>query len=660
MTQFSIRRAWRLAALLLAMLMLAGCVGQSPKETTLGTQGNDSTGSSSTAQTDPDVTQPSATEPEVTDPPPSLEPVTVLTCVKWRTYPELLSLGGGIVLASRNYYSTEADAIVNSMELIDVYSDTVVAAISNDGTREVVRQRFSDGRIVTADTKNSKFYVYDEALQLIDSFSAPRVDGFFSHDCKHYYYVDSDVLYRMEVSSGNRGRMALEEDLRLESLVSIHESQELLVARVYLSCYTDNCGIAVIDGKTGKLQLLRDDLYHVWLSGDQFYGVETNATICGYDVYFGALSGGTVTRITADALGGDQYGFSVLSGSNYLVRRLAPDEGEHNTTIFDLSNGGAGADMSGYGFDEALAASIYLKDEQLILGLCPDGYDYDPVLIDPKVLSYEGSLPSEQMPWTQLVDQEVIDTYLSEVEGPALPEALAQVRAQADGIEQKYGVKILIGEQTAQVRALSGYTVAADTDPAQIKNALDKLESGLALYPEGFLKQFRNGAGEGGLYFSLTGKIENTLETVGFARLCRDRYELVLDITDGDLDKTIHHEIWHAIEMYLSTDTFDTKQWSGCNPSGFTYYGKYDSGYEDLTRWTYTNGSGASSYFVDPYSRINGREDRARIMENVMSTDAAELMKSTALRSKLEIMSQAIREKFDTDGWTDVYWERYL
>ena len=659
----------RLLAALLAVLMLAGCAQQPPGETTISTIPTQSelTQPTQPTQTEPLPTRPVQTEPQPTDPeptppvepPPSIDPVTELKCINWKTYPEFLSLGDGLVLASRNYYSA-GQGIINSMEIIDVYADKVIAQTSKGQPMEPVLQLFEDGMILMAEEKTGKFHVYDRKLKLVKSFSAPRLDGFFSYDRKNYYFVNNDVLYRMDVASGNTGRMALEKDLRLDSLMNIHHERELLVARVFLSAHSTDCGIAVIDANTGKLRLLSERLSHVWLSDNMFYGVEMNSDVYGYDVYYGKLSDGQVQRITTEQLGGDKVGYSVLPGSHYMVRRLAPDEGERNTTIFDLSNGAVSASLTDYGFADATFAAIYLRQEQLILGLHANGYYFDMVLIDPKVLDYKEEVTPEAVQWQDRVDLTVADRYLSEVKGPALPDALAELRIQADVLEKKYGVKILMGQQTNSVCAHSTYGVTVNEDPTQIKTALERLDEALGLYPAGMLKQLRNGAGEGGLVFCLTGSIKGELPTVGFAQLCRSSYELVLDITAEDLDKTIHHELWHAIEMRLSTDTFATQQWNACNPSGFVYYGSYDKGYLELTKWTYSNGGGADSYFVDPYAQINGREDRARIMEEVMTGSGEELMKVSALRKKLQIMSDAIRDGFDTTGWADVYWEQYL
>lgn len=656
----------RLFAALMAVLMLAGCAQQPPAQTVPTTQPmqSDPTQPSQTEPLQTEMTQPSEpepTEPEPTDPPeppPSLDPVTYLSCTKFRTFPELLSLGDGLVLASRNFYN--AGSYVNTMEIIDVYANKVVAKLNNNCTLEPVLQCFPDGAILMAEPGAGQFHVYDQALKLQNSFAAPNLDGYFSYDRKNYYFVDNDVLCRMDVASGNVGTLALEYGFRLESLLSIHHDEELLVARVYLSAHSTDCGIAVIDAQNGKLRFLTRQLSHVWLSGDMFYGAQMNDGVYGYDVYYGKLSGGEVQRLTADKLEADLMGYSVMPESQYLIRRLDPDKGKDGTTIFDLANGAVMANMDDYSFPKAALNTIYLADEQLIFGLYAKGYDFSIVIIDPKVLTFKEALTPETVAWQGPVEMAVVRAYRTEVNGPGLPASLKDVRAQADALEKKYGVEILIGQQTTAACDHAAYKVTCSEDPAQIASGLQKLDEVLAQYPKGFLKQFRNGAGEGGLSFCLTGSMEGELPAVGFTQLCRYRYELVLDITAADLNKTIHHEIWHAIEMRLSTDTFNTQKWIDCNPSGFTYYGKYDSGYTKLTKWTYSAGNGKNSYFVDPYARINGLEDRARIMEEVMTGNGTELMKSAALKKKLQIMADAIRVGFNSNGWADVYWEQFL
>lgn len=82
----------------------------------------------------------------------------------------------------------------------------------------------------------------------------------------------------------------------------------------------------------------------------------------------------------------------------------------------------------------------------------------------------------------------------------------------------------------------------------------------------------------------------------------------------------------------------------------------------DCRHWTYYSGGDEGVYFVDGYSRTFASEDRARIMEFFMTRDddAQELIKSPAIKKKLQHMSSAVRSVFDTSGWESVRWERLL
>ena len=657
----------KLTGLLLALMLLCGCV-QQPSGTDPIIQSDSTEQTGSSQSTEPGETVPEVTKPEPTpDPLPEREAVTYLSCINYDVFPELLSLGGGRVVASRNTYNP-VQGIINSMEIINIYTDEVEAKAVKAHTMELVPQCFSDGAILMAEPDSGKFYVYDQKLTMIRSFSAPNLDGFFTYDRSGYYFVQDSILYCMELATGAISEVTLDRQLRFESLLSIHPDKERLVARVYVSDHSNVCAIAVIDADTGTVRLLRDDLTHVWLTDEMFYGVEMNSAALSYDVYYGDLASGEVQYISTEQLYAGSVSYAVMPGSHYLMWKLAPDDGERATKIYDLSNGATVADMNNYDFLTAAFSTIYLEQEQLILGYYSQKEEVDEtqdvlpketfhlVLIDPSKLAFEAGATAETAQWQERVDETAVEN--AEV---ILPDALAEVRAQADKLEKKYGIEILMGQQTAAACGHSQYTVAVNEDPDQIRGALEVLDAVLAMYPNGFLEQFRNGAGEGGISFCLTGSIKGGMAPVGFAQPCRDRYELVLDITAlEDLDRTAHHELWHAIEMYLSTDTFQTDAWNAANPEGFSYYGSYDNGYLRLTQWTFTGGSGTDSFFTEPYARINGREDRACIMEGVMTGLGDTISTIPALQAKLRIMAQAIRDGFDSTGWTDVYWEQYL
>lgn len=425
-----LKRTARLIAVLLAILILTGCGEPEPQKTTdpgltattIGTQPTqpneptDPTGSTDpTAPSDPEIPEP----PEEPEPLPELDALTILTCVEFDAFPKLLSLGNGLVVASRNTYS-ELQGRMNETLVIDIFKDEVVASSLRAHSMELVMRRFADGAIVLAEPDSGKYFIYDENLTLKSYFAAPDLDGFFSQDRKNYYYLEGDSLYCMDVQSKNTAPVAMAQTLRFESLVDIHPDKDYLVARVYLDSHTSDYGVAVIDAKDGNVLLLRDNLTHVWLTEDRFAAVEMSTTNMGFNLYYGSLSGGDIQRITSDSLYSSSVGYSVLPGSDYLLWRYDPDDGVKATKIYDLSNGAAFAELKDLEFNAALFSPIYLPHEQAILGYysikeakTPENpYPREKLqfaLINPHKLSYYDGPAVEVSAWQDCIDVDAVD-----------------------------------------------------------------------------------------------------------------------------------------------------------------------------------------------------------------------------------------------------------
>ena len=412
-------RKIRVLAMMLALLMLAGCGKPvaDPPQTTIPTQ------TPTLAPTDPpvptDPTDPSEPQPpEEPEPLPELDTLKILTCVELDAFPELLSLGSGLVVASRNTYS-ELQGRINETLIIDIFKDEVVARSVRAHSMELVCQKFDDGNILQAEPDSGKFFVFDRELTVIGSFSAPDLNGYFSYDRSRYYYVLDDILYSMNISSGKSAPLTLEQPLRLESLVGVHPDRNLLAARVYLDSQTTDYGVAVMDADTGKILLLRADLTHVWLNGDGFTAVQMGTAGMGFDVYYGSLAGGDISWITSDKIHSSSVSYAGLPGSGYLLWRYDPDDGVKATKIYDLARGAAVAELAELAFDAALFSPIYLPHEQGILGYysikdpkTPENpYPKEKLqfaLINPQKLTYTEGPAAEAAPWQDCVDPDAV------------------------------------------------------------------------------------------------------------------------------------------------------------------------------------------------------------------------------------------------------------
>lgn len=262
-------------------------------------------------------------------------------------------------------------------------------------------------------------------------------------------------------------------------------------------------------------------------------------------------------------------------------------------------------------------------------------------------------------------------SYFRDWQNPEEPDfdALEALSVRADEIGAKYGVEIYFGDEVEDCyRDMYDYEITYNA--VRIEQALNMLDEALALYPDGMLAQLDDEFGSV-LKIYLSGKIvaadDTALTTaVGIQNTLEDDTFMVLDILSVyDYERTIHHELFHAVEGHLNDGEyyFDYDVWMTYNPDGFYYDYSY-TGNEMNTDWTYVVGDGETEgYFLDLYSKSFPNEDRARIMEYAMMEPELQTgyFESEPLRRKLAYICEQIRAGFDTTGWPEkTIWEQSI
>ena len=241
---------------------------------------------------------------------------------------------------------------------------------------------------------------------------------------------------------------------------------------------------------------------------------------------------------------------------------------------------------------------------------------------------------------------------------------------RAASIESRYGIKILLGDQTED--SYGDYYMAHEMGESYISEGLDALESALAKYPDGFMKQLLYGE-QRRMEFHLTGafalkeypegKINGFTYYIGLAQEAEGENRVIVDITmAGSIEQTLHHEIMHIIDNKLRFDAnvrkdalYSEEDWNALNPSEFSYVEDKFHLPESIYR------DGYESYFIDIYSRTAAKEDRARIFEYAMIDADWAFSNSTGRYEKLEYLCACIRDTFDTKGWpAKTVWEKTL
>ena len=279
------------------------------------------------------------------------------------------------------------------------------------------------------------------------------------------------------------------------------------------------------------------------------------------------------------------------------------------------------------------------------------------------------------------------------VQSAELGADFAEVRARADEIEAKYGVRILIGNEIFGVDLKPGYTLISAEDPDYadfpdsgefsgklnypeenveiLQKNLDLLDQEFAAFPEDFFSHFVGGSGEGGLRIALVRALINedgAFQPGGCQTRSGPWFNLIINMTLMDR-VMLQHELWHAVETRITLSdlsSFDAEEWNKLNPEGFTYSYDFEAyATEGLADdlYDYLLWSEQDPYFIRDYSMTNDMEDRATMIESLYDVYYNENMEETSnydrvmsyphLKAKLDFMAERTEKVFGS-----VYWQR--
>ena len=588
------------------------------------------------------------------------EPVQTLECTRPASLSGLYPAGGSVVLISWADYESGRTTV----QLVDAEADTVKREVTLDGVWDTKRQALAHG-FALCDRETNRWKLLDDALTETGSFDAENVDGFFSYDGESYYFLRDGVLHCQNVAGGEAQPVTALSQLRFAELTAYDAASGRMAALFLLSPYGSTCGTAVFDPETGAISLLQEQRYQVMLAP------AGGMSLLAFDndkMGYSALCGSGDTFWFADAslfldAGGALY---AVGDAEELI-----GVGTGRTTLYNVGESITACDLTANGSAGEMYDCCALPEAGLLVGGMYENGAFRLYVIDPAQLTFEPVASAVSVPSPLTVNETLRQAYWGALNGLPVAESLQEARQQADVLEQRYGVRILLSSQCREAAALSSYpitlsdTMDADAELNGVRAVLAAMDRSFALYPEGFLAQFRNRAGEGGLCFLLVAHIDSDYGVVGCTYDSADWQYIALDVqADYMREGTVCHEIWHATENeILSRDytAFNWDDWNALNPAGFTYWN--DSGDYDRydARWTmFDNSEGV--YFVDSYAKLAAQEDRARIMEYFMAheDEAGLLIQSDAIRQKLTWMCRAVRECFDTAGWGTPRWEKLL
>ena len=230
--------------------------------------------------------------------------------------------------------------------------------------------------------------------------------------------------------------------------------------------------------------------------------------------------------------------------------------------------------------------------------------------------------------------------------------ALAQCCAYAETLGQKYGLTILVGPDALAVQPWD-YRFTGEYQPRILMQELQLMDRWLSQYPPDVLSQ--TAAHFASLRLCLVRQIQGTasadsLDTATGIQFLDGSDAYVVLSTGKYSRQALYHELFHVMETHILCGSTALDQWDKLNPPEFSYGGIFEE---------YLTGDGRA--FVDRYSMISPREDRARILENAMLPGKEALFRPQILQEKLTRICTGIRESYGLKNISiPLPWEQYL
>ena len=242
-------------------------------------------------------------------------------------------------------------------------------------------------------------------------------------------------------------------------------------------------------------------------------------------------------------------------------------------------------------------------------------------------------------------------------------EGLQAAQARAEAMSHRFGLDIRIWERAVAVQPWD-YVLEPEHQVYQIQETLDQAEAVLSAFPEGFIPQILESMDGGVLRLclveSLTGSAENgSLDSADGIQFWIDSDSYLALKTGDTFTQTLFHEIFHAMESRILSNSIVYYRWDELNPEGFDYdYDYVVNQYREGNEYTWYDDTRA---FIDVYSMSFPKEDRARIFEYACMEGNEIYFTSDTMQKKLRTLCEGIRDAYDLTRSEEVFlWEQYL
>ena len=552
--------------------------------------------------------------------------------------------------------------------LVDTKNDEIAAETISESAAETFIGLRENGDIIVYDHVFRRILVYSKELKIVKELPLETSENIVYDSKKDVLYTIIEANLVCIDMEGNK-KVLLEKTVETDITGSSYCGDRLIFSDPGFYSYTDKA-YSVYDVENGKLEsvfnkeLLENiecDSFVLGLSDTE----EDGALISVYD--FEKKEEGPTYKYESRLYKGCETDFPLavvyrqwFDSNNDLIKEfllVKPEDGSYGK-LEDFSSFDVVAAEDAKTEHLYFVATTYPggKPVNLFYEYCPECFDFSEKLEEAEVKEEEHT-------------EEKCGDYL------------AEIRKKADEIEKEYGVEILIGNEIKSWTINTYYELISTEDMYEgekeielgdYEYTLEILEQALKQYPKGFFDIFKDYRNVGGMRFVLVGDLKNNGGSFVAGGVSSDVgcwRNIVFDI-DVPADSTPHHEIWHSVEAQIKLrdpEAFSDEEWGALNPEGFKYIDNFDKYIVDSMKYDeyilMRSFGETPGYFIEAYSTVNGQEDRATLIEPVMTDDIFLYEEGTypsskayvesfpALNAKLSYMEEQYEKWFGEKYW---------
>lgn len=541
-----------------------------------------------------------------------------------------------------------------------------------------------NGNLAFLNYMDSKIYFYDSSLTQYDCIDVSQLEisfGYLNKDFTEMYYTNyADTnLHRYNIKTKQDESIAVtDKQAMFMNLCGYSQSENCIMLEIYSGDWENSEEEMIVwDLTTNQKKDIDVGMINGFKDTENYYVADSYVDGI-YTCYFGDKSSGNTHIYRFDETSLNCYPSFDLEHHMAVTSceqiKNAGENIEEFVALHDLTKGKIAETSFQVGNEYVyIGKSVYLPEPQLV------------------VFSYEENNTIKLCVWDLVDDTNKTsfdETYLFSVDCAKGTDAefSQELEKTKKEIENKYNVEIHYDDSISSCE-ITDYTFEKVNSQFAIDRTLKILDQELAKYPEGMIEQL----GEK-VQFYLVSKMEGNGQNAvefpsGAQHTISGKPQILLNVENAyELDKTIHHEMFHAFENYLVSvgAEFNDDTWCALNPSDFTYTYTYQEVYDDVMDFSDDENSGKwdegtmnypedytyyygceeeKAYFVDYYSQKFPKEDRASIFAAAMTENSYGMhyFEASHIRQKLRAIDEQLRNGFNTEKWPEqTEWETWM